>query len=346
MRRGKKRAIHTFGEVASISKSGNLSRIEIDKMYGGGKLLTIYSEKIPKRGLIWVVIAPFRRELLGRGERKPFMIAKLMEMVIKERQIIASFKSVEGDSKVEIILDDRGRARNLKAGEDYIFDLIDRQEFFEAYERGSIPAGMGGKRSEPERLGAERMRIFMEMASIKVGQRVLDTAAGEKEYLKHFSEKGCRIVCTNISKTILKRTQRLIGGDKHSFVVCDLERGFPFRNGGFDLVICDALLEYLSGPHDILNQIFDLIKCGGILLLLEPTRSVSKIPDFYPQDLWEVALWRPIYDLYFNESCLEKTLLDKGFKIAEKRTMKFTYPIYDEEQFSQSIICLYKGSVS
>ncbi len=343
MRRGKKRAIHTFGEVASISKSGNLSRIEIDRMYGGGNLLTIYSEKIPKRGLIWVVIAPFRRELLGRGEGKPFMIAKLMDLDVEERQITAKFESINGEGKAEIVLDNRGRARNLKVGRDYILDLIERREFFERFERGSIPVGIKDKRSEPDRLGAERIKNFIELANAKEGQMVLDTAAGEKEYLKHFSEKGCRIVCTNISKTILKRTRRLIGGDKHSFVVCDLERGFPFRNGGFDLVICDALLEYLSRPHDILNQIFDLIKCGGILLLLEPTRSISKIPDFYPQDLWEVALWRPIYDPYFNESLLEKTLLDKGFKIAEKRTMRFKYPIYDEERFSQSIIHLYKG---
>ncbi len=129
---------------------------------------------------------------------------------------------------------------------------------------------------------------------------------------------------------------------RRSIIVVNVEKGFPFRDESFDLVICDALLEYLSEPHKTLNQIFDLIKGGGKLLLLEPTSPLRKIPEFYPQDLWEVALWRPLYDPYFNEGFVEETLKDMGFKIVEKRTMKFTYPIYGEEQFSQSILSLYK----
>ncbi len=343
MRKGKKRAIHTFGEVANISKSGNLSRIEIDRMYGGGNLLIIYSEKIPKKGFVWIVIAPFRRELLGQDE--PFMIVRLIDLSVRDGQIIASFKSVEGEGKVEIVLDDRGRARNLKAGEDYIFDLMDRGRFFERYERGSIPAGAKG-RSEPDSLGALRIQNFRELAKVSEGQRVLDVAAGVKDYLRYFSKKGCNLICTNISLSILKRTRAAVGAEKAAYVRCDIEKGFPFKDESFDLVVCDALLEYLSEPLRTLDQISGLIKGGGSLLLLEPARSLNKILDFYPQDLWEVALWRPIFDPDFNEALVEENLEERGFKVVEKRTMKFAYPLYDEEQFSQSIICLYKGSVS
>jgi len=345
MRRGKKRAIHTFGEIANIS-IGEPSCIEIKKFQSDEKLLTIYSDKIPKRGVVWIVIAPFRRELLGQKKSEPFLIAKLMELNVKERQIIAKFKAINGEGKAEIVLDNRGRARNLKVGIEYILDLIERREFFERYERGSIPANVKDKRSEPDRLGAERMKIFSELANIEEGQKILDTATGVKGYLREFSKKGCRIVCTNISNSILKRTRDAIGKKNSDFVAYDVEKGFPFKDETFDLVICDALLEYISKPHDTVSQIFDLIKIGGSLLLLEPTRSLDKIPNFYPQDLWEVALWRPIFDPDFNEALVEKNLEKQGFKVVEKRTMKFDYSIYGDEHFSQSISSLYKIPLS
>ena len=269
------------------------------------------------------------------------MVTRLMGMEVKERQIFASFRSIKGRDFFDIILDDRGRARNLKVGEEYILDLIDKKQFFERYERGSIPVGKGG-RSEPDRLGALRMRNIIELSNIKEGQRVLDTATGIKEYLNRLSETGCNLTCLNISPTILKRTRDAIEG-RPGFVSCDVETGLPFKDESFELVICDALLEYLSEPERFLKRVSDLIKSGGRLLLLAPTKSLENISDFYPQDLWEIALWRPLYDRYFNEDNVKKILEDNGLKVVEKRSMKFKYPIYDEEGFSQSILSLVKG---
>ncbi|MEE8402550.1 MAG: hypothetical protein V3R93_02240, partial [Candidatus Hydrothermarchaeaceae archaeon] len=79
-----------------------------------------------------------------------------------------------------------------------------------------------------------------------------------------------------------------------------------------------------------------LVKKDGELLLLGPIKST--VQDFYPQDLWEIALWRPRHDPFFNDRCMEETLKEKGFEIIEKREMRFRYPIYGPEEFCQSIV--------
>jgi len=334
MRKGKRKAIHTFGEVVSISEDGPYL-IEIKKVLSSELLCTIASEKKIEKGLVYIVIAPFVKELVGEGN-KSRSIMQLTDITTEGTQIVAIFESKNGGiKKVEIILDDRGRAKNLVVGNEYLFDVFRKRQFFERYERGSIPVGKG-KRSEPGEIAKERIKNFIEMAKVKRGNRVLDTTTGIKEYLRYFSEQGCHVACLNISPSILKRTREWLRNKNASFLAYDIEKGLPFKNETFDLVICDALLEYVSNPHEALERTSGLIRKDGKLLLLGPIKST--VQDFYPQDLWEVALWRPRHDPFFNERCMEETLKARGFQILEKREMRFRYPIYRQEEFCQSIV--------
>lgn len=329
MRKGKRKAIHTFGEVAGVS-GDRPYRIEINKAYSGGPLCTITSERKMEKGLVYIAIAPFVGEMDGAGKS----IMRLIDLAAGNNQIIARFESKNGATKkAEIRLDDRGRAKNLSIGNEYFFNLFKKSEFFERYEQRSIPAGKG-KRSEPDEMGRERITNFIKIADVKKGDRVLDTATGIKDYLKYISGQGCHITCLNISPSILRRTREWLG-DYASFVAYDIEEGLPFKYHTFDLVICDALLEYISDPHEALGQSSGLVRQGGKLLLLEPVKSTVR--DFYPQDLWEVALWRPCHDPLFNARCMEETLKARGFEILERREMRFNYPIYKKEEFCQSI---------
>ncbi len=329
MRKGKRKAIHTFGEVASVS--GNWPHtIEIYKVFSSEPLCTLTTEKKLGTDLVYIAIAPYIAEMGGRGKS----VMQLKEIKKEKNQLIANFESKNGQIKeAQIRLDDRGRAKNLTKGKEYLFNIFNKKEFFERYEKRSIPVGKG-KRSEPDETGKERITNFLEMADVKKGDTVLDTATGIKEYLMHFSKKGALLTCLNISPSILGRTREWLGDKKANFVAYDIEKGLPFKYYTFDLVICDALLEYVSDCHEALGQSSGLVKKGGKLLLLEPIKSTVK--DFYPQDLFEIALWRPKNDPLFNTRCMEETLKKRGFEVLEKREMRFSYPIFKKEEFCQS----------
>ena len=69
-------------------------------------------------------------------------------------------------------------------------------------------------------------------------------------------------------------------------------------------------------------------------MLLEPVAG-DRV-DFYPQDLWEVAIWRPIADKNFSRESIDSYLSKRLEKIDEVR-IEFTYPIWEEHSFSQVV---------
>jgi len=327
MRKGKRKAIHTFGEVASITGEGPY-RTEIYKAFAGEMLATVLSREVFGDGLVYIAIAPFVEGTLG-----PTM--ELVELKKEGNQLIARFESEDWPIKQsQITLDDRDRAKNLVEGGKYFFNVFTKRQFFDRYEKRGVPEGKS-KRSEPDKIGEERIANFLELADAGKGDRVLDTATGIKEYLRHFSNVGTHLTCLNISPSILKRTRKWLGDKNANFVAYDIEEGIPFKYHTFDIVICDALLEYLSDCHEAIAQLSGLVKEGGKMIILEPTKST--VSDFYPQDLFEIALWRPNNDPLFNKRCMEETLFARKFELVERKEMRFSYQIFNNEEFCQSI---------
>ncbi len=320
MRRGKRRAIHLPGELR-ISRDGGAS---IQKLFGLGELARIAKYAERQAGRVWLAIAP-------ATERFGMRLAVL-------QQGGSGLKAVfEGGhlGRVEIILDDRGRAKNLTVGAEYSIAILPNKAFFEMYERRSIPTG-GGGRSEPQGLGEARLRNFEDLMKGRVGM-ALDVATGIKVYLKTLLE-SCAVTCGNISPSMLKRTKEWLGDKNASFVAYDAEIGFPFKNREFDLAICDAFLEYVKDPIRVLKEMAGLLREGGELFLLEPVKALTSVEEFYPQDLWELALWRPIHDEGFKGEIIENELRRLGFEALERRTMEFEYPIYGVEKFRQEVV--------
>ena len=324
-RKGKKRALHLPGEIVDVRGKGPF-QIFIDRIMAGGRLCFVESNVKMKNGLVWIVIAP------AEDSNEGMVLSKIE--AIGEREVSAVFESKDGSfMKAEVILDNRGRAKNLATSGYYRFSLMEPERFFSAYERKSIPSGEKGK-SEPDETGRERIELFTNLSSIRAGEKVLDSATGIKGYLQSFVAKDCFLVCLNISTPILERTREWLDSESACFVRYDADIGFPFKEGCFDVIIVDALLEYTRDPPSVLRRCRGIIKRGGRLLLLEPIKSVDI--DFYPQDLWELALWRPLHDKGFSRKTFEKVLNEEGFELIERRDMEFVYPIFREERFSQS----------
>jgi SAM-dependent methyltransferase len=324
LRKGKKRAIHTLGNVKKTPTG-----YEIRKLFSGGFLGRAVTEREIIEGDVWIVVRPF----LGTGD--PFILSELDEDR-KNRRVLFE----RGEEKFEILFDNRGRAKNLQEGKRYIVDALPWKNFFELYEQMPL---CKDKRVEPGELRAQRTKNFEEMGKIEEGYRVLDAATGVKEYLKYFDEVG-KLFCLNISPAVLRLTKRWLDSKSAVFIAYDAERGFPFREGTFECVVVDALLEYVRDPARVIKNAGKLVRPGGFMLVLEPIRS-GEIEDFYPQDLWEVALWRPKYDPFFNEEVLEETLREERFELVEKREMRFQYPIYNMEDFSQPLLKVQKSFI-
>jgi len=337
LRKGRRRAIHTPGRVARVEEGRKgLFTIVVEKL-DGGLLCKLESEKpVAEKTLVWLALA------LVEGESRSALCLAGRERS-GEREMTVLLEGEGEIRRARVSLDWRGRAEALEPGRRYLLHLLDSKSFFTAYERRSIPAGAGG-RSEPELLATWRMRFFSRFAD-RAGERfVLDAATGVKSYLKAFAHKGSRLCCLNISLPMLRRTREWLGEVGASYVQYDANTGFPFKRSSFDLVLADALLEYVDEPGEVLKGCGELLKIGGLLLLLEPIASSEAMPSFYPQDLWELAIWRPRVESRFSRDVFQKLLEGEGFELLERSSMSFTYGIYSQEEFSQSAAAYRKVS--
>ncbi len=323
MREGKRRAIHLPVRV-EVKSGGAIAR----SLYGDDEIARIEHAAGLEDGAYWLVVVPST----GEGDAMRLDELRAAGSSLSAKFTGGSFRSID------VRLDNRGRARNLEASADYSIRILPWKKFFEMYERRSIPVGKG-RRCEPDETGKVRLRNIQEMARCNRG-RALDAATGIKEYLLPIAEK-CALICGNISPSMLLRTRAWL--EKGAFVAYDVESGFPFKTASFDLIICDALLEYLDEPPKVLGDVARVLKKKGELLLLEPIRPLSAVRDFYPQDLWEAAVWRPMHDDAFNAAAFERTLRDGGLGVVERRAMFFEYPIYGGERFQQDIVRLSKS---
>ncbi len=258
------------------------------------------------------------------------------QKALNEKEFLISLESKTGlHRKAEMVLDRRGRAEKLMVGEPYTVDILSEERFYHLYEKKSIEAGKAG-RSEPKGTGAQRMKIFSELCRAGQGDIVLDCATGMKEYLKDFADRKAVLVCMNISVPVLKRTGEWLSYPDSFAVRYNADAGLPFKDRTFDHIIVDALLEYTSDPTSFLSQCAKLLKSGGALLLLEPAQSHNG-DEFYPQDLWEFALWRPRHDRAFSKTMFQEALRREGLERSDNREIEFEYALYRTEKFTQGI---------
>ncbi len=311
LRKGKKRAIH-LPALAEPEDGGT----ELYKLYTGEALGRISDASY--NGEVYIALRPSPQGLL------------LEEIEEEGREIKAVFES----GKAEFYLDNRGRAKNLKKGVKYGIKVVPRKSFYEFFERGSIPAEKGkGKRSEPDEAALKRIKAISEMISGRYA-KALDSAAGIKSYLEKASLASGSLITLNISETALKGVKEWLPA---AFpLLCDVEKGLPFRDSSFDLVISDALLEYIKEPHTLLGEYVRVLREGGELILLEPAESSKKL-SFYPQDLWEIALWRPLFDKNFSQESFER-FLSESMNLQEEERIDFSYNVWEEEEFFQKVV--------
>lgn len=91
---------------------------------------------------------------------------------------------------------------------------------------------------------------------------VLDAGAGEKSMLQLFRERPIVTVGLDLSLDDLKKNSRL------THRVCADAQELPFRQGCFDLIVSQWLLEHLPSPRLLLSETYRVLRNRGHLILV------------------------------------------------------------------------------
>lgn len=104
---------------------------------------------------------------------------------------------------------------------------------------------------------------------IPAGAKVLDCGAGTGELSLAASDNADSVLCTDLSKNMLKQTQRkarALGADNIEFAARNI---FDLQDPDdtYDVVIAGNVLHLLTNPQGAVKEMYRVLKPGGKLLL-------------------------------------------------------------------------------
>ncbi len=133
-------------------------------------------------------------------------------------------------------------------------------------------------------LGIHRLwkRMTIELSGVRLGQRVLDLAAGTGDLSARFSGLVGReglVVFSDINAAMLNRgRERMVDQGRVAnirYVQADAQT-LPFVDGYFDCVTIGFGLRNVTDKQKALDAIYRVVKPGGRLLVLEFSKPVHK----------------------------------------------------------------------
>ena len=153
-----------------------------------------------------------------------------------------------------------------------------------------------------------KLRFQKVIKSIPPGSKVLDLGCGfNGKLLKKIEEKISLGVGIDISVNSQNKSSKI------KLIAHDLNYPLPFSENEFDVVTSLANLEHLESPQKSLEEIYRVLKPGGILLLTTPSTYGKPVLEFLA--FFGVVSKQEIQDHknYFTKNILKRYCKEIGF---------------------------------
>jgi SAM-dependent methyltransferase len=148
-------------------------------------------------------------------------------------------------------------------------------------------------------------RYLVNRYGLSGGKKILDLGCGRGEFLRGFIRCGLEGHGTDQS---LKARELC---PEATIIQTDLEGNtVPFGDDSFDYVFCKSVLEHFYYPEKIVQEIFRILRPGGMAITMVPdwksTRNISFYDDYTHRTPFTLISLRDIFFIHgFNSVCVE-----------------------------------------
>ena len=158
-------------------------------------------------------------------------------------------------------------------------------------------------------------------------QNILDLGCGDGANLRWLNEFGENIWATDYNLLRLERTYKTMNtlGINAKIYLSDIF-SLPFKKNSFDLIFFNHVLEHLENDREALQNIYNITKPGGIVIVGTPNEgSVAwKFAYFIEPEIKK----KTDHVNFYTAKSLEKIAENVGFKIMHTEHMGWGIPIW------------------
>lgn len=112
-------------------------------------------------------------------------------------------------------------------------------------------------------------KIVWEQLGEIAGKEILDFGSGEGITANHFANQNS-VVAVEPSEEMLRNRWE---DYPYKQIVGDVSKLADFADASFDLIICHNVLEYVDDKEQVINELYRLLKAGGMLSVVKHNRA-------------------------------------------------------------------------
>ncbi len=181
--------------------------------------------------------------------------------------------------------------------------------------------------------GDSRLQALLGACGPLRDRRVLEVGCGKGRFARIFAEEGAKVTGIDPSAALLEHARKILGAD----FIQTSATSLPFPNETFDLVYAVEVIEHLPFLKKSIQEMFRVLKPGGILILLDRNRFSINQHRFLVPNLW-IKRWHELKNHWiypnnfpFREQWFTKLQIEKLLR-PHSRSVESTRPLSDGEK--------------
>ena len=100
-------------------------------------------------------------------------------------------------------------------------------------------------------------------------QNIMELGCGTGKNTAFLTQLGARILALDFSRGMLRHAKSKINSGQVFFVVADLTKPWPCRDGSFELIVCNLVLEHIEDLDAVFAEVARALATGGQFFLSE-----------------------------------------------------------------------------